>query len=138
MTDFLERFEPGASLRLDGRDLVIEDASFQGHKLLLKLEGIDDVDEARELQFHYLEASTDFQAELDEDEYRTEDLVGLQVLSVEGERLGVVKDVLPAPAHDVIIVGEIMIPAVKEFVKEVDLKGGRMVVKLIEGMREAE
>ena len=138
MTDFLERFEPGSSLLLDGREVVIEEVSVQQNKLLVKLEGVDHVDDGRALQFHYLEAPTDFVPELDEDEYRTVDLVGLHVFTTDEEPLGVVKDIFSTPAHDVIVVGEILIPAIKEFVKEIDIPNGRMVVKLIEGMRPGE
>lgn len=138
MTDFSERFEPGSSLILDGREIVVEAVSLHGAKLLLKIEGVDDVDTAKALQFHYLEGPTDFVPQLEEDEYRTGDLVGLHVVTDSGERLGVVNDVLSTPAHDVFVVGEILIPAVREFVKEIDVESGRMVVKLIEGMRPGE
>jgi 16S rRNA processing protein RimM len=123
---------------LDGREIFVEAASVHGAKLLLKLAGIDDVEKAKELQFHYLEGSVDFVPQLDEDEYLTGDLVGLHVVTGMGEPLGVVNDVLATPAHDVLVVGEILIPAVKEFVKEVDIEGGRVVVQLIEGMRPGE
>jgi len=135
MTDFLERFEPGAPLRLDGQDVSILETTPHGNKLLIRLDGLDDVEAARKLQFHYFEAPAEFHAQLAEDEYRTEDLIGLEVFTIDSERLGIVDDVLAGPAHDVIVVGEIMVPAVKEFVKDVDLPGGRIVVKLIEGMR---
>jgi 16S rRNA processing protein RimM len=138
MTDFLERLEPGEVLHLDGREVTVAEASFHQGKLLVKLKNVDDVDTARALQFHYLEAPTDFVPELDEDEYVSADLVGLHVFTASGESLGVVNNVLPNPAHDIIVVGEILIPAVKQFVKEVDLEAGRMVVELIEGMRPGE
>ncbi len=138
LTDFWERFEPGVTLRLDGSELMVEDASEHQGKLLLKLEGIDDPDSARAVQFHYLEGATDFVPELHDDEFMTEDLIGLRVSTVAGEDLGVVTDVIPTPAHDVIAVGDILIPAVKQFVKQVDLQAGRMVVELIEGMRTTE
>lgn len=138
LTDFLERFEPGAPLLLDGEPVEIEEAQVHQGKMLLKLKGIDSVDEGRAIQFHYLEAPADFVPELGEDEYMTADLVGLQVATTSGETLGIVNNVLQTPAHDVIVVGEILIPAVKEFVKEVDVAAGRMVVELIEGMRPGE
>ena len=58
------------------------------------------------------------------------------MITKEGRPLGKVDQVLPYPAHDVLVVGKIMIPAVQEFVKEVDLEGKRIVVKLLEGMED--
>jgi 16S rRNA processing protein RimM len=64
----------------------------------------------------------------------TADLVGLQAVKSDGTVLGTVKDVMPAPAHDILIVNDIMIPADKQFVKKVDIKNVRIVVELIDGM----
>ena len=137
LTDFIERLEVGRRLRLKGDWVTVEHVREHKGKLLLFLTGIDHINKAEALQWEYLESPENERPELDEDEYVTADLVGLDVFTVSGEALGPVKDVLLMPAHDVLLVGEIMIPAVKHFVKEVDLQGKRIVVELIEGMREA-
>jgi 16S rRNA processing protein RimM len=65
-------------------------------------------------------------------------VIGLHVVDQEEKALGVVKDVLRLPAHDVYVLDlngrEIMIPAVKEFIKSIDLDARTMRVKIIEGM----
>ena len=58
-----------------------------------------------------------------------------------GEKYGVLKDVISPAGRDIYVVsdvngGEFMIPAVDEFVREIDIDGGRILVHLIEGMRE--
>jgi 16S rRNA processing protein RimM len=103
---------------------------------LIKLRGIDDVTAAEALQWEYLEATG--RPELDEDEFLADDLIGLSVVTIEGETLGTIDDVMPYPAQDVLQVGEIMIPMVKQFVKEVDLEKGSVTVQLIPGMRPGE
>ncbi len=100
---------------------------------LLKLKGIEDVTAAESLQWEYLEAVG--RPELDEDEFLAEDLIGLRAVTSEGEELGEVEDVLPYPAQDVLVIGEIMVPLVKQFVKDIDLEGGTVTVELIPGMR---
>ena len=70
---------------------------------------------------------------MEENEFFTEDLIGLKVVTTDGQELGVVDDVLGAPAQDILVIGEVMIPAVKEFVKEVDLEAGLIRVELIPG-----
>jgi 16S rRNA processing protein RimM len=67
-----------------------------------------------------------------------EDLIGLKVITDTGEQLGVVDDIEDYPAHQVVIVGPIMIPLVDEFVTEIDLDEEIMRVKLIYGMRPGE
>ncbi|BDU50456.1 ribosome maturation factor RimM [Haliovirga abyssi] len=77
--------------------------------------------------------------DLESDEYFLADVKGMTVITIEGETLGKVDDIMSTAAHDIYIVnvdkGEIMIPDVKEFIKKVDLDSRIMTVKLIEGMR---
>ena len=77
--------------------------------------------------------------ELGEDEYFIGDLIGLKVMMENGKDLGVIRDVLETGANDVYIVDapgnrEILIPAIGECVKEVDLEAGVMTVHLLEGL----
>ena len=70
------------------------------------------------------------------------DLVGLAVYTEDGQHLGRLKEVLQPGANDVYIVepadgeGEILLPAIKDVVLDVDLLGGRMLVRLLPGMLE--
>jgi 16S rRNA processing protein RimM len=136
LTDFLERFEPGARLLLRGEWVEVEAMSIHKGRPLLKLRGVDNITAAEKLQWEYLEALG--RPELDEDEFLAEDLVGLKVMTEAGEELGVVDEVLPYPAQDILKVGEIMIPLVKEFVKNIDEPSGTITVHLIPGMRPGE
>ena len=66
------------------------------------------------------------------------DLVGMQVFSVSGELIGEVDEVLAYPAQDILKVGEIMIPMVQQFIKEIDLEEEKITVELLPGMRPGE
>ena len=136
LTNFTERFEKGRTLYLDGEPLEIKSSQFHKKHFLLGFAEIPDATAAEKLQWKELEAEDDLHLELNEDEYLTQDLVGLMVLTEDGRPLGKVDEVLPYPAHDLLVVGKVMIPAVKKFVKEVDLEGKKIVVKLLEGMEE--
>jgi 16S rRNA processing protein RimM len=79
--------------------------------------------------------------ELADDEVFIHDLVGLEVVTDEGEVLGTVANYVEMPAQDVFVVRrpdreEAMIPAVEEFILEVDVEGGRLLVRLVEGLIE--
>ncbi|HEY0868448.1 MAG TPA: ribosome maturation factor RimM [Fimbriimonas sp.] len=136
LTDFWERFQEGRELYLKGKPVKIETSTTHKGRPLLKLEGVDSATQAEALQFEFLEGLADEEFELEEDEYYTEELVGLRVVTVDGRELGELDEVHRYPAHDVFEVGGIMIPAVKQFVRNVDIEGGTITVELIEGMEE--
>ena len=138
LTDFVERLEPGRRLFLDGDWVEVEGCFWHKGRPILKLAGIDDISLAEKLKWHYLESLASDRPELDEDEFLTEDLIGLRVVTTAGEDIGEVDEVLLYPTHDTLQVGEILIPVVKQFVKSIDLEQGVIVVELIPGMRPGE
>ena len=66
-------------------------------------------------------------------------IIGLQVWTTLGDYLGKVEDVLPTGSNDVYVVqseaGELLVPAIDDVVKKIDVEGNRMVVELLPGMR---
>lgn len=72
--------------------------------------------------------------------YKVRDLAGCEVVTLEGERLGQLEDVLPSGGNDIFVVRagekEILIPALKSVVHQIDLKAKRIVVNLPAGLRE--
>ncbi len=136
LTDFLERFDVGRRLRLDGEWVMVESCGEHKGTLVLSLSGIEDRTKAESLQWHDLEAMTDERPELAEGEYLTEDLIGLDASDESGRNLGKVEKVLRYPAHDVLVVAGVMVPAVSEFVASIDLVNRQIVLKPIPGMFE--
>lgn len=134
LTNIHSRFDKGGRLRLGDEWVEIQDCVWQKDRPYLKLSGVDTPEQAGLLKWQYLEAK-DEKPKLERGEYLTADLIGMQVETEDGQILGTVGDVLAMPAHDILVVGEIMIPARKEFVLDVDLEGGMILVRLIEGMR---
>ena len=66
-------------------------------------------------------------------------LIGLEVVTEEGRRVGAVAEIWPSPAHAVLVVrgaGEVLIPSIPEFVREVNLSDRRITVRLLPGMEE--
>ncbi len=121
---------------LRGQWVEVESMSIHKGRPLIKISGIEDLTAAEKLQWEYLEAVG--RPELDEDEYLAEDLIGLKVVTDTGQELGEVEDVLPYPAQDVLQVGEILIPLIKQFVKKIDPDNGTITVHLIPGMLPGE
>jgi 16S rRNA processing protein RimM len=136
LTDFHARFAKGSRLRLKGNWLTVEAIREHRGRPLMKLEGVNDKTAADALQWEYLEAIVTERPVLEEDEFFVEDLIGLRVVSEDGRELGKIDDIVPNPAHDILQVGAVLIPVVKEFVKEIDLEAGVVTVHLIPGLAD--
>lgn len=134
LTDFDSRFAKGATLILQGVPRRIELSREHKGRPLIKLAGIDSIDAVERVKFQFVEAHGEPDAE--EDEFLVEDLIGLRVVDQNGEELGEVDDVIVNPAHETLVVGEILIPFVENFVDAVDFDEEIVRVRLIPGMRD--
>lgn len=138
MTDFPDRFESGRSLYLDGRPLRIEESRPHKQHLLVKLATIDSIDDAEKLRAHHLTIPSSELRPLPDDEYYAFQIVGLKVSTTEGRYVGEVTDVMTTAGNDVYVVRagsrEVLIPAIEDVVKSVDLDAGEMVIEAIEGL----
>ncbi len=111
------------------RRLRIEGARMHQGVILVKFKGIDNREAAEELRSAELCIRRADSVPLKPDEFLVADVIGLEVVTTQGERVGPVLEVLATGAHDVYVTERGMIPAVSEFVKEIDLAGGKMVIE---------
>ncbi len=137
-TDFLERFEPGRRIFISGKPYTIKRMTTHKTQVRVETKEIRDRNEAETYQWADVTVPADEMPELDDNEFFTSDLIGLKVIDESGKELGKVDDVFQSPAHDILMVGTGMIPAVQEFVKDVDLENGVITVAPILGMFEEE
>lgn len=114
--------------------------SSQIHKgaVLLALDGIETMTRAEELVGNRIFAETDMLEELPEGEYYWLQIIGLDVFTEDGRRLGKVEEIFPTGSNDVYVVREgakeYLIPAIAEVVKDVDVAGGRMIISPMKGL----
>ncbi len=140
LTEVEARFGPGSVLRLeDGRTLRVEGSRGHGHRLLVKFEEVTDRNEAESLRGAVLLVPQESAPPItDGDRFWVHQVVGLQVMTDQGAELGRVREVLSAPGNDVWVVdtedGELLIPAVRDVVTDVDLDGGRLTVREVPGL----
>jgi 16S rRNA processing protein RimM len=134
LTNFPQRLEEGRRVKLKDEWVTIEASQWQNHRLLIKLTGIKNIEAAKALQWEFLYSAGDDDLELDDDEFKVDDLVGLKVVTVDGKELGLVNEVAAYPAQDILVIGEIMIPFAEEFVKKIDFDNETITVELLEGM----
>ena len=132
--EFLTEFD---RVRIDGTEYAVEGCRIQKTCNLLKLRGINTVEEAQQLRGKIVQI---YRKDAPKGLIFAAELIGMHVVC-DGSTLGAITDVLDYPGNKVYVVeGEhiYMIPAVKEFVLSTDIEANEMHVKIIEGMRTDE
>lgn len=143
LTDDITRFEDLEKVFVQkSKELIefkIQDVKYVKNMVLLKLEGIDDINEAERYKNFYIKINREDAVELEEDSYFIVDIIGSEVYTDKNELLGKVSDVFPTGSNDVYTVKtlegkEILIPAIEDVVKDVDIKNKKIIVHLLEGL----
>lgn len=144
ISDNPDRFAPDASVFLeDGRELRIHASRSNGGRLLVTFEGVADRNAADLLRGSTLVVPQSLLPDLPEGEYWPHQLIGLEVVTESGRSLGAIADVIGNPANDLwaAVDGEgveTLIPAIREFVVQVDLEAGRVLVGDVPGLTAPE
>jgi 16S rRNA processing protein RimM len=117
--------------------------SYKGDMVVLKLVGIDDVKTAEALRNLDIIIPVQALAELPPDSYYLHDIIGLQVVTLSGQAVGNVIDIISTGSNDVYVIKtqderEVLIPAIKEIVKQVDLSHQMMYIDPIKGLLDDE
>ena len=122
--------------RLDGKEMIIDQCRVQKTCNLVKLRGIDTMEEAQKLRGKIIEL---YREDIDDEVIFAAELVGTEVYAGD-VCIGKITEVLDYPGNSVYVVdeGKYMLPAVREFILSTDMEENRMQVKLIEGMRSDE
>ena len=142
-TDDAERFLDIEYVLLDTgkelRRLNIQNVKFFKNLAILKFEGVDNINDIEMYKGRDLWIPREEAQELGEDEYYVADLIGMDVLLENGEKIGVLRDVMETGANDVYIVDrvdgeEVLLPAIHDCVLDVDVEKNTMTVHLMKGL----
>ena len=117
----------------------VENARVSPDKVLLKLKGIDTPEEAVKLRQRGIFVDREHAVKLSKDEYFIADLIGLEIRNEDGDRIGVIEEVLPTGANDVYQIAmddgrELLLPAIKDCILEVNVEQGFMRVHVLDGL----
>jgi 16S rRNA processing protein RimM len=118
--------------------LEIQQVKYFKKMVILKFKGIDHINDVEKYKGKDLLVPRENAVKLEEDEYFIADLLGMKIVSDDG-RVGTLIDVIESSANDVYVVkfdeiGEVLIPAIKDCILNVDIKGRVMNVHLIDGL----
>lgn len=140
VTDFPERFTSLKRVRVGERlrPYEVESARLLRGEAILKLRGVEDAAAAEALRGEVLRVPIAEAVTPPAEHYYWHQIIGLEVVTTEGESLGRIAEILRTGANDVYVVqgprGEVLIPAIEGVVKEIDLEAGRVVVQPLPGM----
>ena len=143
LTERIDRIVKASRLFLqpgeeDGKWIDVQRGRIQGKYIILKLAGIDDRNTAEHYRNTSIQMPLDSSPSLPKDTYYTSSLIGLKAVTNENQEVGEIIDVLNTPGQDVLVIQsgerEILIPAVKQFIEDVDIEGGFVVITWMEGL----
>ena len=142
-TDDVNRFKKLKEVIMDnGRErlnLEIEGVKFFKQYAILKFKGYDSINDIEKYKSAKLYIKREHAVPLKKDEYFIADLIDLEVVTEDEEHFGRIKDVLVTGANDVYIVTrddgtEVLLPAIKECVRNIDMEQGRITVHIMDGL----
>ena len=143
-TDDVMRFKKLDKVILDlgrgeTRELKIRQVKFFKNMVILKFDGVDTMNEVEGWRQKDLLITRDQAIPLEEDEFFITDLIGLNVVTDEGETLGTLTDVMETGANDVYCVKtpegkELLLPAIRDCILDVDLGKEEMLVHVLRGL----
>lgn len=138
LTDDPKRFEDIEKIYINNKEYRIKRVWFKKNFPIITIENYYNINDVLKFKNEYIYISSDDAVELEEDTYFIFQIKGLNVFTVEGKEIGVVKDVLTPGANDVYVVKgaekDYMIPAVKEFIKEINIDEKKIIIEPIEGL----
>lgn len=143
MTDDISRFKNMKDLILDtGKEqikLEVTSARAQKNLVILKFKGYDDINQVEKYKGCGLYVTRENRVKCEKDEYFIADLMDVKVVDEADRILGTIADVLTTGANDVYVVKdetgkEILLPAIKECILNVDLKNNIMKVHIMDGL----
>jgi len=141
VTDFPQRFTPSSKIYINRRLMTIDSTEWRKGKVIIKLDTIDSIEDAQRLWGQPVEIHHSQLKPLPEGQYYHFQLIGLEVWTTQGELLGNITQILAAVSNDNYVVhgarGEILIPAIEDVVKSIDLNQGHIVVDAIKGLLNA-
>ena len=141
-TDSPQRFETLKNIILETgkQQIPLEIAGIKYFKqfVIVKFKGIDNINDIEKYRGMELYVSREDAVELEDDEFYIADLIGMKVVTEDGD-LGVLKDIMETGANDVYIIdtekyGELLLPAIHDCILDVDVEKNIMTVHLLEGL----
>lgn len=139
-----ERFMPGNALYLFDKGELVKEVIVKTHRKhkqfdLLSFEKLEDINLIEVFKGFDIKISEDQQQDLEDGSYYYHQIIGLDAVTLDGEKIGKISEILAPGANDVWVVKrkgkkELLLPVIDDVIKKVDLEQGLVVVDLLEGL----
>lgn len=144
-TDDIKRFDKLKKIYIENKnskkEYEIENVKYHKEMVMIKLKGIDKIEEAELLRNSYIKIERQNEEPLEENTYYIVDLLGLSVYTEENILLGILDDIFNTGSNDIYVVKDekgkqILLPAIQEVIKQIDIENKKIIVHLIKGLLE--
>ena len=132
LTDDPKRYNDLDFVLIDGVERKIQGCKFQKDRVIVKIEGIDSIEEAEKYKNKYMEIPREYAVPLEEDTYYIADIIGCNVFDTNGKDLGEVYDVIQTKNNDVYWIRkpkELLIPVLLDIVTDIDVENRKITIK---------
>lgn len=142
-TDDIKRFDKLKKVYIENKngrkEYEIEEIKYHKEMVLIKFKGIENPEDANLLRESYLVVNRNDEEPLEEGTYYIVDMIDLEVETEEGEKLGNLVDIFNTGSNDIYVVKnelgkQILLPAIKDVIKKIDMEKRKMIVHLIPGL----
>lgn len=143
LTDDIKRFGKLKNVLMkSGEEFIeikVEGVKYFKNLVIIKLATINNMNEAEKYKNQYIFVDRKNAVKLEKDAYFIADLIGLEIYTEDGEKLGKLASVFTTGSNDVYEVKQengkiVLLPAIKDVIKVVDIENGKMIINLLEGL----
>ncbi|MCY6959504.1 ribosome maturation factor RimM [Clostridium brassicae] len=134
-TDDVKRFKKLKEAYIDGEEIKVIGCKFQPDKVILKIEGIDSMDDAERLKNKLIQVKRENAIKLPKDTYFAVDIIDCEVYEETGKKLGKVDEIIYTGSNDVYWVkgeNEVLIPALKDIILNIDINNKKIIIKPVD------
>lgn len=132
LTDDPKRYNDLEFVLIDGVERKIQGVKYQKDRVIVKVEGINSIEEAEKYKNKYMEIPREYAVPLEEDSYYIADIIGCTVYDTNGKDLGKIFDVIQTKNNDVYWIKkpkELLIPVLLEIVTDIDVENKKITIK---------
>ena len=132
LTDDPKRYNELEFVLIDGIERKIQGCKYQKDRVIVKIEGINTIEEAEKYKNKYMEIPREYAVPLEEDTYYIADIIGCTVYDTNGKELGQIYDVIQTKNNDVYWIRkpkELLIPVLLEIVTDIDIENRKITIK---------
>ena len=131
---YVDYIDELSKIYIDNKEYTLPKSRNQKNVVIIKIKGLDDINLVEDFKNKEIEIDRVDLPKLKEGEYYIEDLIGLDVYTDDGKLLGKLDDIFNTGANDIYQVNNILLPAIPDVIKKIDIENQKIIVHIIKGL----